>query len=96
MYPLTLVHLSVHLLQAYHVLHRGGIPDEHIIVMVYDDIAQNPENPRLGTIINSPDGPDLYAGLPKDYTGEQVNAENFLAVLAGNDVSHRNNKCRYN
>jgi len=54
--------------------------------MVYDDIANNPDNPRPGTIINHPQGPDVYAGMPKDYTGEQVNAENFLAVLSGNQV----------
>jgi legumain len=69
---------------AYHVLHRGGIPDERIIVMVYDDIADNPDNPRPGTLINSPDGDDVYQGLPKDYTKDNVNAETFLGVLTGN------------
>ena len=28
---------------AYHVLHNHGIPDDHIIVMMYDDIAHNLE-----------------------------------------------------
>lgn len=69
---------------AYQVLHHGGIPDERIIVMVFDDIAQNPENPRPGTLINHPSGGDVYAGMPRDYTGSNVNAETFLAVLTGN------------
>lgn len=28
---------------AYQVLHKHGIPDENIVVMMYDDIAQSPE-----------------------------------------------------
>ena len=28
-----------------------GIPDDHIIVMMYDDIANNEENPTPGTVI---------------------------------------------
>ncbi len=26
---------------AYQILHKNGIPDDHIIVFMYDDIAQN-------------------------------------------------------
>lgn len=71
---------------SYHVLRRGGVLEEHIVVMMYDDIANNPLNPHPGTIRNHPQGPDLYQGLRKDYTGDEVNAHNFLAVLKG-DVS---------
>ena len=71
--------------QAYHVLHAGGVPDDHIIVMVYDDIANNPSNPRPGVVINHPEGQDLYQGLPKDYTHDEVNAANFLAVIEGDE-----------
>lgn len=50
---------------AYQVLKRGGLKDENIIVFMFDDIAHNPENPRPGEIINRPDGPDVYEGVPK-------------------------------
>uniref|UniRef100_A0A0A8ZML6 Uncharacterized protein n=1 Tax=Arundo donax TaxID=35708 RepID=A0A0A8ZML6_ARUDO len=50
---------------------------------MYDDIANNPDNPRAGVIINHPTGADVYAGVPKDYTGKDVNVHNFLAVLLG-------------
>ncbi|KAI5629846.1 legumain precursor, partial [Silurus asotus] len=40
-------------------------------------------NPFPGNIINVPEGPDVYSGVPKDYTGEHVSAANFLAVLRG-------------
>ncbi|PWA94210.1 peptidase C13, legumain [Artemisia annua] len=68
---------------AYQILKNGGIKDENIVVFMYDDIAYNRENPRQGVIINSPDGDDVYAGVPKDYTGKDVNVDNFFAVLLG-------------
>ncbi|XP_021917142.1 legumain-like [Zootermopsis nevadensis] len=68
---------------AYQILHKNGIPDDNIIVMMYDDIAYNVQNPTKGIIINQPNGSDVYNGVPKDYTGETVNSTNFLKVLTG-------------
>ncbi|GLJ05324.1 hypothetical protein SUGI_0016090 [Cryptomeria japonica] len=68
---------------AYQVLKRGGLKEENIVVFMYDDIATNKENPRPGTIINHPQGSDIYAGVPKDYTGGNVTVQNFFAVLLG-------------
>ncbi|KAM9354687.1 legumain [Pholidichthys leucotaenia] len=68
---------------AYQIVHRNGIPDEQIVVMMYDDLAENEENPTPGILINRPNGTDVYKGVPKDYTGENVTPENFLAVLKG-------------
>ncbi|KAJ6822995.1 vacuolar-processing enzyme-like [Iris pallida] len=69
---------------AYQIMKAGGLKDENIIVFMYDDIAYNEENPRPGVIINHPQGGDVYAGVPKDYVGEDVNVGNFFAVLLGN------------
>ncbi|XP_072031222.1 legumain-like [Amphiura filiformis] len=68
---------------AYQILHNHGIPDEQIVVMMYDDIAYNEENPDQGKIINRPNGTNVYPGVPKDYTKEDVTPENFLKVLSG-------------
>uniref|UniRef100_T1K720 legumain n=1 Tax=Tetranychus urticae TaxID=32264 RepID=T1K720_TETUR len=68
---------------AYQVLRNHGVPAENIIVMMYDDIANNSENPYPGKIFNAPNGSDVYAGVSKDYTGEEVTPENFLGVLKG-------------
>ncbi|CAL9156133.1 unnamed protein product [Musa hybrid cultivar] len=68
---------------AYQLLRRGGLKEENIVVMMYDDIANSPLNPRPGVIINHPQGHDVYAGVPKDYTGEQVTSKNLYAVLLG-------------
>jgi legumain len=77
---------------AYHVLRDHGVPEENIVTLVYDDIANNTWNPHPGTIINHPHGKDLYAGLRKDYTHEEVNTSNFLAVLLGDESAVSKNE----
>jgi hypothetical protein len=67
----------------YQVAHSFGIPDEHIINFMYDDIANSPSNPRPGVIINEPNGPDVYHGVVKDYVKGDVTHTNFLKVLEG-------------
>ncbi|XP_059163374.1 legumain-like [Physella acuta] len=74
---------------AYQIMHKAGIPDEQIVVMMYDDIAHNKENPVKGNIINKPKGPNVYPGVLKDYTGRDVNAKTFLAVLQGDKEAIR-------
>ncbi|XP_060919338.1 legumain-like [Labrus mixtus] len=72
---------------AYQIVHKNGIPDEQIVVMMYDDLAQNEQNPTPGELINRPNGSDVYKGVPRDYTGDDVTPENFLAVLKGDAAS---------
>jgi len=69
---------------AYQILRKNGIPDERIIVMMYDDIAHNENNPTKGVIINEPHGSDVYTNVPKDYVGRNVTPEVFINVLLGN------------
>ena len=73
-------------LQAYQVLRRGGVPAANIITLMFDDVAHSPDNPHRGQLFNRPGGRDVYAGVAVDYRGPQVNAQNFLAVLAGDKV----------
>ncbi|XP_072968600.1 vacuolar-processing enzyme-like [Typha angustifolia] len=72
---------------AYQVMKNGGLKDQNIIVFMYDDIAYNEDNPRPGVIINHPHGENVYTGVPKDYVGEDVNVNNFFAVLLGNKTA---------
>ncbi|XP_063938555.1 vacuolar-processing enzyme [Daucus carota subsp. sativus] len=69
---------------AYQILKKGGLKEENIVVFMYDDIAYNEYNPRKGVIINSPHGEDVYAGVPKDYTGTNVTQNNLFAAILGN------------
>ncbi|GAB4819104.1 hypothetical protein N2152v2_006150 [Parachlorella kessleri] len=79
---------------AYQVLLRGGLKAEHIITLMFDDIAHNPENPHKGQLYNRPGGEDVYSGVKIDYTGQRVNAKNFLAVLAGEQNATDNQQGR--
>ncbi|KAJ8411924.1 hypothetical protein AAFF_G00155620 [Aldrovandia affinis] len=72
---------------AYQIVHKNGIPDEQIVVMMYDDLAQSEDNPTPGIVINRPNGTDVYKGVLKDYTGDAVTPDNFLAVLKGDAAS---------
>uniref|UniRef100_A0A2I3G8S0 Legumain prodomain domain-containing protein n=1 Tax=Nomascus leucogenys TaxID=61853 RepID=A0A2I3G8S0_NOMLE len=54
---------------AYQIIYRNEIPDEQIIVMMYNDIAHSEDNPTPGIVINRPKGMD------------DVTPQNFLAVL---------------
>ncbi|KAK2876068.1 hypothetical protein Q8A67_020164 [Cirrhinus molitorella] len=69
----------------YQIIKQHGIPDEQIVVMMYDDIANNKENPTKGSIISVLNDTNVYSGVPKDYTGENVTPDNFLAALQGDD-----------
>ncbi|KAE9421662.1 hypothetical protein Angca_010218 [Angiostrongylus cantonensis] len=69
---------------AYQLLKRKGVPEDNIIVMMYDDIANDPDNPYPGKLFNRPHGPDVYHGVKIDYKSDSVTPENFLNVLTGN------------
>ena len=68
---------------AYQAVHGRGVPKEQIIVMIFDDVAKSFFNTRKGALYNEPGGPDVYAGVPKDYTKRSITPKNFLAVLSG-------------
>eukprot|EP00811_Abedinium_folium_P033986 NODE_6908_length_1626_cov_10.047365.p1 GENE.NODE_6908_length_1626_cov_10.047365~~NODE_6908_length_1626_cov_10.047365.p1 ORF type:complete len:417 (+),score=107.72 NODE_6908_length_1626_cov_10.047365:106-1356(+) len=59
---------------AYQVARQKGTPESNIILLAYDDIANNTENPFPGKIFNSPAGIDVYAGCKIDYKGQDVTA----------------------
>ena len=75
---------------AYQVVRAKGIPEDHIIVMAYDDIAQNRQNKFPGKVFNKPTekgtpGVDVYAGCNINWRGDDVNPKNFMKVLTGDD-----------
>lgn len=73
---------------AYQIAKRNGIPESNIILLAYDDIANNKQNPFPGKIFNKPTkkgvpGVDVYAGCKISYSGKQVTKANFVKVLSG-------------
>ncbi|CAK9294411.1 unnamed protein product [Gordionus sp. m RMFG-2023] len=72
-------------LSIYRSIKRLGIPDSHIILMVADDIACNPRNPKPGTVYNHKNqNINVYGDdVEIDYRGNDVTVENFIRVLTG-------------
>ena len=75
--------VDANLCHAYQVLHKAGVPDERIIVVMYDDIAENEKNPFPGELYNNYNHTDVYKGALKDYTHKEVTIRLVLAVLRG-------------
>mmetsp|Transcript_32313 Transcript_32313/g.58642 ORF Transcript_32313/g.58642 Transcript_32313/m.58642 type:complete len:441 (-) Transcript_32313:159-1481(-) len=71
---------------AYQLMRKSGIPEENVILMMQDDVANSTENPFPGKLFNQPGDspPDVYAGCKIDYKGDIVTAELFMKVLTGN------------
>jgi legumain len=73
---------------AYQLLRKNGMPASRIIVLAYNDIANDSENPFPGKVFNKPDpkgkGQDVWKGCALDYQGEDVTPQVFLNVLTGN------------
>ncbi|KAH0793186.1 Clan CD, family C13, asparaginyl endopeptidase-like cysteine peptidase [Histomonas meleagridis] len=74
--------------QAYQLLRERGFNDENIILMAYDDIAENEKNMFKGTIFNLGLFDNVYPGTDKiDYKGSSVTATNFINVITGTVTS---------
>ena len=72
---------------AYQIMKAGGIPEDHIITMMYNDVASSSENPFPGELYNHPgdDVPDVYKGVVVDYEGKDNTPETFMKVLLGDE-----------
>lgn len=72
-------------LSIYRLLKQNGVSDDHIILMLPDDIAEDAGNMYRGTVINGEGGKDMRAHAVIDYSGEDVTARNLTRVLSGED-----------
>ncbi|KAM5148121.1 GPI-anchor transamidase [Mantella aurantiaca] len=72
-------------LSVYRSVKRLGIPDSHIILMLADDMACNPRNPKPATVFSHKNMElNVYGdNVEVDYRGYEVTVENFLRVLTG-------------
>ena len=72
---------------AYQILKRGGIAEDHIITMMYNDVPTESSNPFPGKLYNHPgdDVPDVYEGVVVDYDKDTVSADNLIKVLTGDE-----------
>lgn len=71
----------------YHLITEvNNLPKDKVILMCYDDIVNDAENPFKGQIFRSLDHVNIYPGRSNiQYTGTKVNAANFYKVLTGDN-----------
>lgn len=75
-------------LSMYRSVKRLGIPDSQIILIVADDMACNPRNPRPATVFNNAIHINVYGDdVEVDYRGYEVTVENFVRLLTGRTQS---------
>ena len=67
----------------YHYLKGKGYDDDHIILIVADDIAYNEKNPSQGVIRREIGGGNLYTDLQIDYKLGDLTLEDLKQILTG-------------
>lgn len=78
---------------AYQRIISGGVPEEHIVSLSYDDVPGSERNPYPGTLFNEATGQkpgvDVNKNFTKSYTGATVTVETFVQALtcSGEDES---------
>ena len=71
------------MLAQYQRLRANGVPADHIVVVMADDLARNKRNKRPGTVINAVGGPNLYHDVRADYAPTRITADDLFDILQG-------------
>ena len=69
-------------LNMYQILKYMGYDDDHIVLIMKDDIANNAENPNKGQVLRY-DGINLYVDVNIDYNLDDISADDIEKILLG-------------
>jgi glycosylphosphatidylinositol transamidase (GPIT) subunit GPI8/ABC-type branched-subunit amino acid transport system substrate-binding protein len=69
-------------LRQYKILRQNGVPDDHILLIVADDIAKASQNPLPGQVRNQTDGENLNTSVEVDYR-LNLTAEQLMDIILG-------------
>ena len=67
----------------YHYLKEKGYDDDHIILIMADDLAYNEKNPLQGVVRREIGGDNLYEDLQIDYKLGELSLEDLKYILSG-------------
>ena len=70
-------------LEMYQILKRQGYDDGHIVLIMEDDLAQNPLNPEKGVVRVRPDGENVREGAVIDYKLSSLVPSDIKRILMG-------------
>jgi len=72
-------------LHTYQSLKQNGFDDDHIILILADDLANSISNPIPGVVRNEIGGDNLYENVVVDYKLGDINAEIIHDILTGKE-----------
>lgn len=75
-------------LNMYQLLRANGYDDDHIILILRDDIAYNENNPNQGVVKADPEGDNLYDNVAIDYRSDTLTAADIADIMAGRSSAH--------
>lgn len=67
----------------YQILKRHGYDEDHIILIIADNLAYDPHNLYPGVVKVTPDGENLYTDLHVDYNVADINITDLKEILMG-------------
>jgi ABC-type branched-subunit amino acid transport system substrate-binding protein len=70
-------------LHTYQLLRANGLDDEHIILILADDLAGSAANPLPGVVRNQPAGENLYRNVRIDYKLSEISPAIIERILTG-------------
>ena len=70
-------------LGVYHYLKGKGYDDDHILLIMADDIARNERNPLQGVVRREVSGSNLYEGVQIDYKLGDLTLDDLRHILTG-------------
>ena len=71
-------------LAMYQLLKRHGYDDDHIILIIEDNLAYDPHNLYPGVVKVRPDGENVYQNVQVDYKLSDVNLDDLEQIMLGN------------
>lgn len=74
---------QVDVLNIYQILKKNGYDDEHIVMIIEDDLANNPQNPKKGVLYSRMDGVNVYENVKVDYHPSQLTPTDITEIMLG-------------
>lgn len=75
------------ILSVYQMIRERGYPDDHIILIMEDDLAQNPKNPFKGEVKTDLAESNLYQNFDIDYKMSDLAPTDIMNILSGKKTS---------
>lgn len=73
-------------LHLYQLLKRNGYDDNHIILIIADDIAASSRNKQKGKVFSRLNGENLYTNIEIDYLLSELTADDIAGIMQGGAI----------